>query len=365
MALRERIDNARELIQSGRLVNEAAVSSGVVLPILDALGWPAFDPSIVAPEYGVANRRVDFALLTKGTPAVFVEVKQPGQADGADRQLFEYAFHEGVPIAVLTDGATWHVYLPAMQGTYDERRVYLLDLLERQPAESAKQLERYLGREAVESGEAFERARRDYQSARQRKGAAAAIPQAWANLVSDPNGSVYEQLAKEVESVSGFTPSVEDLSEFVATLQPASGTLPEGSRRSPSPKRRTNKRAKRRTSAAGSLTEIGFEINGVFHPCRLGREVLEGVFAELGRQDASFFESFAALPKHGRKRRYLARDQELLYPGHPELLPQSVEVAPGWWLATHSSSAMKEGIIARACEVAGLEFGQDVKVRMP
>lgn len=365
MPLRERINNARELIQSGRLANEAAVSSGVVLPILDALGWPAFDPSIVAPEYGVSNRRVDFALLTKGTPAVFVEVKQPGHASGADRQLFEYAFHEGVPIAVLTDGATWHVYLPAMQGTYDERRVYLLDLLERQPAESAKQLERYLGREAVENGEAFERARRDYQSARQRKGAAAAIPQAWANLISDPSSSVYAQLAQEVESVSGFTPSVDDLSEFVSSLQPATGSLPEGSRRSPKQKRDSKARKKGARSTANPLTEVGYEINGAFHSCRLGRDVLEGVFSELGRHNASFFEDFAALPKHGRKRRYLARDQALLYPDHPELYPQSVEVAPGWWLATHSSSAMKEGIIARACEVAGLEFGRDVKVQMP
>lgn len=257
MALTERISNARDLILAGRLANEASVSSGVVLPILDALGWPAFDPSIVAPEYGVANRRVDFALLTKGTPAVFVEVKQPGHASGADRQLFEYAFHEGVPIAVLTDGATWHVYLPAMQGTYDERRVYLLDLLERKPSESAKQLERYLGREAVESGEAFERARRDYQSARQRKGAAAAIPQAWANIVADSGSQLLELLGQEVESVSGFSPATEDLFEFVSNLGPKSGSLPRGKRRSPKSNSHSSDKQKKTRESQTEPVNVG------------------------------------------------------------------------------------------------------------
>lgn len=233
MSLIERIQAVRQRLREKSLVNEASVSIGVVLPILDALGWPAFDPSVVAPEYNVGTRRVDFALLTHGRPAVFVEVKQPGLASQADRQLFEYAFHEGVPIAILTDGATWHVYLPAMQGSYDDRRVYLLDLLERDPEESAARLQRYLSRDAVESGEAFERAQADYKRSRQRKGAEAAIPQAWANLVSEPR--LADLLAAEVESVCGFQPEVPDLAAFLSSLRPATGVLPVPSDRSKVP----------------------------------------------------------------------------------------------------------------------------------
>ena len=233
MSLIDRISAARQRLRDGSLANEASVSIGVVLPILDALGWPAFDPGIVAPEYSVGTRRVDFALLTRGTPAVFVEVKQPGLAGHADRQLFEYAFHEGVPIAILTDGATWHVYLPAMQGSYDDRRVYLLDLLERDPEESAARLQRYLSRDAVESGEAFERAQADYKRSRQRKGAEAAIPQAWANLVSEPR--LADLLAAEVESVCGYQPEASDLAAFLASLRPTIGALPAPVERSKTP----------------------------------------------------------------------------------------------------------------------------------
>lgn len=233
MSLTDRISAARQRLRDGSLANEASVSIGVVLPILDALGWPAFDPGVVAPEYSVGTRRVDFALLTRGTPAVFVEVKQPGLMGRADRQLFEYAFHEGVPFAVLTDGATWHFYMPSLQGSYDDRRVYMLDLLERDPSESAARLGRYLERNAVESGDAEERARSDHKRSRQRKGAEAAIPQAWANIAQEPR--LADLLSAEVESVCGFQPEPGDLAAFLASLRPGTATLPIVSTSRPAP----------------------------------------------------------------------------------------------------------------------------------
>lgn len=362
MSLHERLSNARNLLRSGRLANEAAVSSGGVLPILDALGWPAFDPAVVAPEYGVGKRRVDFALLTNGTPAVFVEVKQPGLADGADRQLFEYAFHERVPIAILTDGVTWHVYLPGAQGSYDDRRVYLLDLLERDPEESVERLTRYLARNAVESGEAFDRARADYQRARQRKGAAEAVPQAWANLLADPEAPVAALLAGEVERVSGYEPDRRDLRTFLTSLRPGSGPLPE-------PRPAVSERKPRQEPAARPADEdplpgVGYLISGEFTPCRRGRDVIIGVFTALTARDPGFPQRFAEQVR-GKKRAYLATSRADLFPGHPELESQSAEVAPGWFLGTHSSSEMKVGIIKKACRVAGLDFGTDVRVRMP
>lgn len=358
MSLRERISNARDLLRSGRLANEASVSSGVVLPLLDALEWPAFDPSTVAPEYSVGGRRVDFALLTHGRPAVFVEVKQPGLAGGADRQLFEYAFHEGVPMAILTDGATWHVYLPAMQGSYDDRRVYFLDLLEREPSESAERLRRYLARDAVESGAAFDRAREDYQRARQRRGAAEAIPQAWANLLSDEDEAVVDALAAEVERLSGFEAEAADLRSFLRGLRPEKGTIPEGKRRAPSSPHRPPART------PSTLPGVGFSIDEQFTPCKSGRDVIAGVFSALASRDPSFPEQFAAQVR-GKKRAYLARSKADLFPGHPELEPQSVEIAPGWFLGTHSSSALKTRMIEQACQVAGLRFGADVQLQMP
>lgn len=52
--------------------------------------------------------------------------------DKGIEQHLQYAFTEGVPMAVLTDGRQWSVYLPREPGSYAERRVDLLDVVKRE-----------------------------------------------------------------------------------------------------------------------------------------------------------------------------------------------------------------------------------------
>lgn len=193
------LDIRKGLIEN-RFPNEAAVSLGVVLRVLNALSWPTFNTSVVAPEYALENRRVDFALChPPGTPLAFIEVKQVGQSSGADRQLFEYAFHRGVPLAILTDGREWHFYLPGEQGTYGERRVYKLDILEREPDESIARLKRYLEYSDVCSGKAIEAAKEDYRNVAKERQLQATLPKAWTKLIEDEDEMLLELLADKVE----------------------------------------------------------------------------------------------------------------------------------------------------------------------
>lgn len=105
MGIEQDIEGIRAGIKAGRFPNEASVSQGIVLRLLNALGWSTYETEHVWPEYSLSGRRVDFALCSPpGKPIAFIEVKQIGQSDGAERQLFEYAFHDGVPLAILTDG---------------------------------------------------------------------------------------------------------------------------------------------------------------------------------------------------------------------------------------------------------------------
>ena len=90
MTLEQHIEDMRAGIKVGRFGNEAAVSQGIGRRLLHALGWPAYDTQIVCPEYSLEGRRVDFGLChPPGRSIAFVEVKQIGQSEGAERQLFE------------------------------------------------------------------------------------------------------------------------------------------------------------------------------------------------------------------------------------------------------------------------------------
>ena len=206
-------------LRQGRFPNEQAISQGIVLRVLQELGWDTWDTNIIWPEYQTGEGRVDFALCHPASkPAVFIEVKQPGKAEDAVRQALEYAFHAGVPFVVLTDGKTWSFYLPAEQGSYEDRRVYKLDLFERPPAEAGSTLERYLAQRHVESGEALDTARKEYKNRNRKVQARTAIPEAWRELVGKGDELLVELLAGAVESKSGVRPDDDDVADFLISL---------------------------------------------------------------------------------------------------------------------------------------------------
>jgi hypothetical protein len=364
MDIRRRITEIRNSVAAGRYANEASVAQGIVLPLLNDLGWDVFNPQVVAPEYATGGRRVDYALCDPpGKPVVFIEVKQPGNSDGADRQLFEYAFHEGVPMAVLTDGQEWNIYLPAGQGRYEDRRIYKLDLIERDLDECEWRLRRYLAFDAIRSGEAIDNAQKDYKDIRNRREAEATLPMAWRKLVEGPDELLVDLLADQVESLCGYKPDPDTVAGFLTqriVLDPGGPPRPIRAQRTKKP---TDSHT--RGPDYGDLPQTGFKIDGNFIKARSAREVLIRVFEHLADRDPTFLERFASLPKHGRRRRYLARHQAALYPERPDLASEhSHEVRPGWWIGTNVSRAQVEKILQMACGVAGLKYGTDLRVKL-
>lgn len=370
MDIKGHLDDVRTGIRAGRYANEASVSQGIILRLLQALGWPTYNTQVVCPEYSLEGRRVDFALChPPGKPIAFIEVKQIGQSDGAERQLFEYAFHAGVPLAILTDGQEWNFFLPAEQGDYTERRVYKLDIVERDLAEAVKRLDRYLAYSEVTSGQAISAAREDYRDVSRTRQVDAALPEALAKLVADGDDLLLELVAVQVESLCGYKPDPDTVARFLRERIAHGGSQPS----SVAPPRATTTPRQRAVSASPpsspsqgrKLAGVGFSLDGRFVRCRNGREVLVGVFEALAKRDATFLSRFAARPKHGRTRRYLARSADELYPGRPDLAREHfAKLSSGWFVGTNLSLASITRITEMACEVAGIRFGKDLVVNV-
>ncbi len=350
MTMEDHLSRIRTSLREGRFTSEAAVSQGIVLPTLNALGWPVFDTSVVIPEYSLEGRRVDFALCHPvNRPAIFVEVKRVGLAEGAERQLFEYAFHTGVPMAILTDGQEWSFYLPGEQGHYAERRVYKIDLLEREISESAGRLKRYLSYSAICDGSAIQAARADYRNVARGREIQGVLPQAWDALLREQDSLLLELLADKVEDLCGYKPELDVCAEFLEASG-RTGVAP----REPAPPRR-----QQRGGAQYSFTALGQELTA-----GTARDVMLKVFALLADDDPQFLERFAAR-KHGKKRRYLARNRSELYPDRPDLVEiAAVELKPGWWMGTNYSRRDIQKIIDLAKEVARPDAGTTVNVRV-
>ena len=142
-----RADSRKKIKDYSYFPNEASVSQGIVLPILQELNWDIFDTKVVRPEYPAGRGKVDFALCDdNGNPKVFIEVKGlGGVTENAVVQALQYAHRAHVRIVVLTDGRTWSFYLLEQGGgSYGERLVSELDIFKRLPSNSSKVLQRYL-----------------------------------------------------------------------------------------------------------------------------------------------------------------------------------------------------------------------------
>ena len=53
---------------------------------------------------------------------------------------------------------------------------------------------------------------------------------------------------------------------------------------------------------------------------------------------------------------------EELYPARPDLRDYREQLPGGWYVATNLNNVLKKSIIRLAAEVAGLRFGEDVRV---
>ena len=214
------------------------------------------------------------------------------------------------------------------------------------------------------SGSAIENARSDYRAVSRGRQIKEALPVAWQQLLKDQDELLVELIADRVEAICGYKPEPDVVADFIRKLatgaspiaQPAPLTPPAGPRPSATPS----------VAPVEYFSEpefSGFMING--QPYREGTAIdtLIRVFEVLSARDSTFLDRYAALPKHGRKRRYISRDKMDLYPGRPDLCEEySVSRFGGWWIGTNYSRSTIRHAVELACQVAGLRWGTDLKL---
>ncbi len=287
MGLEETILQIQDKLRRGLFPDEAAVCQGAVLRILQELGWPVFDTTVVHPQYPVETRKIDYALCrANGKPVVFIEVKRVGVAASGERQLFEYAFHSGVPLAVLTDGQEWNFYLPAGEGDYQDRRVYKLDLLERDLSECSYRLNRYLSHLDVSSGMASENAQSDYRDVNREREIERILPQAWNTLLNEADDLLVELLSDKVSDLCGYKPDQDACVSFLLSKAASIGTT---IRKSPAPVHSSPHEdvANKPTGMfhqprkPRQADRVGFVVRGQSFECRNPTDVMISIFEKL------------------------------------------------------------------------------------
>ncbi len=346
-ALTATIADIRDRLRRGEFPDEAKVSQGIVMRVLNDLDWPVFDTTVVTREYSIQGRRVDYALIGKfRTPSVLLEVKRVGNIEVGEEQLFAYAFRQGTPIIALTDGRSWRLYLTTGEGSFEDRRFAAVDLVEGDPERNASALRRYLSRESVLDGEARKRAEADLDSRWRQRKAEEALPSVWSRLAEDRDGPLVELVRSRVRDECGIAPSAESVVSFLQDT---------GTERPPAPIPRPVPAPRPAPTPTPPQGGASFTLDGATRSFRTNTELLAAVFSDLARRDAAFLERFAAAPSGGKR---VSRNLDDLDPGRRKA---HARLPGGWWI--DAGMPNKGRLIEKACQVAGLEFGRDLVVR--
>ena len=218
----ELLARLKEQSDKHRSFNEDRTKLGIVLPILRRLGWNTEDVDEVYPEFSVEHRRVDYALVLEGRPAVFIEAKRPSEEldnESHEEQLLDYSFRQTVDLAVLTNGLSWSFYLPREGDDWRSRKFYTIDIIQQDETDASSRLTELLSKANTYSGKALESAKRIFKGKVRKDAIRDTLPDAWNKIVREPDSLLAELLAETTERLCGFKPDEAEAAEFIRQHQ--------------------------------------------------------------------------------------------------------------------------------------------------
>lgn len=107
----KRVESLKDSIST-----EEATKTAVIMPFFAMLGYDVFNPQEFVPEYtadvGIKKgEKVDYAIITDGSPVILIECKSINEnLERHDSQLFRYFGTSTAKFAILTNGIMYRFY---------------------------------------------------------------------------------------------------------------------------------------------------------------------------------------------------------------------------------------------------------------
>ena len=195
--------------------DEASTKQAVVLRLLSFLGWDIFNVEEVYPDFSTNSSNVSYALRIRNSSKVFIEVKRVHKKlDSYQEDLVNLAAREGVNLAILTNGITWWFYLVSASGNWNQKWFYSIDLLKQKPEKFVPNLIDLLTKDKVAKGQSLRAAKTLFQKKRQ-KVAADFLPEAWNQVLTQPNKIFVELLSEQTEKLCRYKLDSKTIETFI------------------------------------------------------------------------------------------------------------------------------------------------------
>lgn len=350
--LKVRIEKIKELYPFD--FGETQAKKSIIEPIFDKLDWDTSDPKEVVLEYPTpSGSRVDYAFCRNGEPIVLIEAKKPNEPfdNHAEQQILKYAFDKGVSLAILINGIDWWFYLALEKGDWETRKFYSIDLGTQEIDSVCDRFIEFLSKDNVISNRAVENAKKMRKSRERLLRTKQTLPEAWNDIITEPNEILVELLIEETERRCGFKPDVSQIKDFLGKVtkppEPITLTKPlrpqryEGSKEKPDEFLKTTPMS---FMFLGETIRVTFWYDILINICKIMRE----------KHSDNFEEVIFGL--HGNKHRYFSRDRR-------ELMQRQGKKIPGTDI--YAATKLSAPAMVERCRLVVQSFGynpDDLKI---
>ena len=124
------------------------------------------------------------------------------------------ASREGVNLAILTNGIIWWFYLISASGSWQRKWFFSIDLIKQKQDTFVPKLVDLLSKTKVAKGQSLKAAKSLYQKKRQ-KLAANFLPEAWNQIISQPNKIFVELLSDQTEKLCRYKVDTKSIQKFL------------------------------------------------------------------------------------------------------------------------------------------------------
>lgn len=294
--------------------DEAATKQVVVLRLLSSLGWNTYKIDEIHPEYSVGTKRVDYSLRVNGQNKIFIEVKRAGEdLEKHQEQLLNYSFQEGIPIAILTNGITWWFYLPLLEGNWENRRFYTIEIYDQNVEDMAPKFIDFLSRDNVSTGKALENAKTVHKSKQKSSSIKDTIPKAWEKLITEPDELLVELIAETTEKMCGFRPDNPTVEKFILSRVKTSARVGEKPQPIKAPVLTVRRTYRQPIRDYSHKSIILFQFQGRTYHVKNWKNMLLEVGSVIHKIHGDQFSQVLRL--RGRKRLYFSKDPRDLFRG--------------------------------------------------
>ncbi len=195
--------------------DEASTKQAVVLRLLSFLGWDIFNVEEVYPDFSTNSSNLSYALRIRNANKVFIEVKRVHQKlDSYQADLVNLASRDGVNLAILTNGITWWFYLVSATGSWKQKWFHSIDLIKQKPDIFVPNLIDLLAKDKIAKGQSLRAAKTFFQKKRQ-KFAVDYLPEAWNQILTQPNKIFVELLSEQTEKLCRHTLDSNTIQKFI------------------------------------------------------------------------------------------------------------------------------------------------------